>query len=289
VITHNSLSDIQGGATGDEYYHLSEAQFSDLIGRSEVADVSSGLLSYTNAASASLQSKIDALPVADIFRTEVASVSGSLDDRVDVLEEIVQDTSEPTGFVNRTDSTISYDPVTRLFSITGSHEIYIAGVKHIKGDSTATIPADYGIHFIKYDSSGNLHVSQTPWNLATDVPISYVFVRNDLSDSFAAEERHGIVMDGVTHAYLHSTVGAKWSSGMVLGGWATGTNAVSAQKYSISAGTFYDEDIHNSVAALQDDGPYTILYRTGSSGNWYWEVNSSYPYLINSNSIQYNQ
>jgi hypothetical protein len=223
-------------------------------------------------------------------KSEVAQVSGGLDVRLDLLEAIKDDTNEPNGFVNRTDSTLYYTPSTATFAISGSYSVYLDGNKFNKfGDSVTLTPA-YGTQYIYYVyNSGNFTVSPTLFDIAKDAPIAYVFFNDGATDSFLAEERHGITMDGVTHQYLHRTVGAKYVSGMTLGDYVLNSDTVGNNKYSIAAGTFYDEDILNSVPALADNGPYNVFYRTGASGNWTWSKAEAYPYFIDTNSIRYNQ
>ena len=77
ITDHNLLNNLQGGTTG-EYYHLSAAQFSNYIGRTEVQSISAGLDSRIDV--------LEANPVPDIFRTEVQAISAGLDSRIDILE-----------------------------------------------------------------------------------------------------------------------------------------------------------------------------------------------------------
>jgi hypothetical protein len=87
---HNDLLEIQGGISGDpgEYYHLSEAQFNDYIGKTEVISISGDL-----------QQQIDELaetsPISgsfgDVFSfTQGDLVSGILDLEHNIDEQFVQ-------------------------------------------------------------------------------------------------------------------------------------------------------------------------------------------------------
>jgi hypothetical protein len=228
--------------------------------------------------------------IGDITWAEVAAVSGGLDDRIYTLEQIVEDTNEPTGFVNRTDSTLTYDVTGAIFTISGTHDIYVDGVKMTKTGNVFVLYPSYGTHFLKYAyPTGAFNESTTPWDLTQDAPIAYVFFNDGLTDSFVGEERHGITMDGMTHAYLHNTVGAKYRSGLTVTGYNLNSDLVADNKYSVISGSFYDEDIVNNVSTLPAGGPYTIFYKTGASGNWTWSKNEAYPYLINANVIRYNE
>jgi len=222
--------------------------------------------------------------------TTTASISGDFEVRINSLEVTKEDTNEPNGFINRTDSTLYYDATTATFAISGNYAVYLDGNKFLKTGDSATLTPAYGTQYIYYVyNTGDFTVSPTLFNIAKDAPVAYVFFNDGATDSFLAEERHGITMDGVTHQYLHRTVGSKYVSGMMLGDYILNSDTVANNKYSISEGTFYDEDILNEIPALPDNGPYNIFYRTGASGNWTWSKTQAYPYLINANSIRYNQ
>jgi hypothetical protein len=230
--------------------------------------------------------------ITDLATTStVANISGGLNTRLNSLEEIIEDTGEPTGFVNRTDSTLYYDPTTTGFAISGSYDVYVDGIKYSKTGDAATITPAYGTTFIKYDAAGAFNVSTTAWAIDDkNAQAAYVFFNDGATDSFMSEERHGCTMDAPTHAWMHFTQGAKYKSGFAIGDYLPlNSDTVGNNKYSIAAGDFYDEDILNSVTALADNGPYNIFYRTGASGNWTWSKTEAYPYFINANSIRYNQ
>jgi hypothetical protein len=92
------------------------------------------------------------------------------------------------------------------------------------------------------------------------------------------DERHGILMDGSTHEYLHDTVGARYESGFA-GTFADAT-------FSIASGVYHDEDIDYALS-----GPFTtcrVLYKDGSA-NWTWTALQTQYYLEDGSSdIRYN-
>jgi hypothetical protein len=228
--------------------------------------------------------------VGDITWATVAAVSGGLDDRIYTLERVVEDTNEPTGFVNRTSSTLTYDTTGAIFSIVGNHDVYVDGVRMTKPSNTFVMYPSYGTHFLKYAYPGGaFNESTTAWDLTHDAPIAYVFFNSSLTDSFVGEERHGITMDGVTHSYLHNTIGAKYKSGLSLTGYGLNSDIIADNKYGVTSGSFYDEDIINNIPALPDNGPYNIFYKTGALGHWTWSKSEIYPYFINANVIRYNE
>lgn len=183
---------------------------------------------------------------------------------------IYQDTKEPTGFINRTDSTISFDDSTRIFTIapvSTSFSFYIKGTKFTKTTAqTVTIPDSSGSHYIYFNTSGVL-VSTQAFNISIieqDAYVSLVYWNTDTtphSRSYFAEERHGITMDGTTHAYLHTIFGARYLSGLALGGFTIGDGSLDSHaQFTSDSGSIRDEDILHTIGA-QTQIP--ILFRQG--------------------------
>jgi hypothetical protein len=206
-----------------------------------------------------------------------------------VNNNILEGLKEPTGFENRTDSSISFDIGTLTFSISGNHNIYSHGIKYSKSSATQVINNAVGAHYIYYDLNGNLTYSQTVWDLSTNIPITYIYLDSTLTKALLFEERHGSVMDAETHRYLHFTQGAQFKSGLTIADYVLNSDTVDDNKYSITSGEIFDEDILNSIPGVADGGPYKVAYRTGVNGEWTWSTTESYPYFINANSIRYNQ
>lgn len=250
-----------------------------------IGDYDDGALLVANGAVWSPGANINDLAT----KVEVANISGGFDNRITNLEDINYVENEPTGFENRADSTISYNPTTRVFSISGNYNVWLDAVKYSKTGDSTTLTATYGVQFIKYGAGGVFSVSNTPWSLNEDAPIAYAFFNSGATDSFIAEERHGITMDGVTHRYLHFTQGARYRDGFGIGDYILNSDTPANNQYSVATGRFFDEDIENTVSALANGGPYNIFYRNGASGEWTWSRTEAYPYFINANSIRYNQ
>lgn len=190
---------------------------------------------------------------------------------------------EPTGFPNRTDSTLSINVGTRTFTIqptTTSYDVYIKGVKFTKTTSqSAAWPNLPGAHYFYFDISGNLQTTQV-FNAAiiTDNAfIAIVYWNTDNSTvPYYAEERHGLVMDGETHSYLHTVLGARYISGGALQNFdvdGTGNLASNAQ-FTSDSGSIRDEDIlHQYLAQTQ----IPILYRIGTL--WRKKAADAYPVI----------
>lgn len=193
------------------------------------------------------------------------------------IPDVFTSMQEPTGFENRTSSIISFaTPTTPTFTITGTHVIYIKGVKYTKTTaSLALSPTNTGMYFYYYNASGTLTVSQTFPGFY--VPLIASVYYNATSGSYIlGDERHGVTMDGATHDVWHSTIGCRYESGLV------GTFADST--FSITAGGMYDEDIYHTINAQTKND---VLYTNGSSA-WVTDVSVATYYKKSGSNLQYN-
>lgn len=184
-------------------------------------------------------------------------------------------TDEPTGFVDRV-ATLSWSDAALEFTITGNHDIYIAGVKTTKTTVSKTIADTTGLHWIYYNASGVISESTTQPGFA--VPwIASVYWNTTTNKGLLADERHGIVMDWATHELLHETVGTRWNSGLA-GTFANTT-------FSIATGEINDEDLSFVFAA-----PMTtcnVLYKNGAA-EFEWDAAATLYYKLNTTTLRYN-
>jgi hypothetical protein len=213
---------------------------------------------------------------------------------------------EPQGFVNRTDSVISFNDSTRTFTIqpTGSsYDIYIEGVKVTKTTAeTVVIGTGTALNYLHFDAStGLLHNKTTEFDFDTDVPIAYIHWNADINQStFFGEERHGIRMDSATHKWIHRTFGVQYIEGLSIspsGLLGNGSSDLHAQ-VSISNGTLYQEDIiiniadgDNGVEFTQQLSPFAYIptyYHSGSTGQWVRDSATAFPVKYNGTRAQYN-
>ncbi len=196
-------------------------------------------------------------------------------------------TKEPTGFPNRTDSGISFDEFTRTFFIaaTGAQfDVWVKGVNYVFPGGLAIgklISTTSGVHYIYFDSSGNLQETTTfSASLFTDnAMVAIVYWNNTNSTApYVADERHGMQMDGASQVYLHTVFGTRYLTGLALQNFDpdnnTPTNA-SAQ-FTSDSGTIRDEDILHTLAS-QTQIP--ILYKSGTL--WRKKAADAYPIIYN--------
>jgi len=96
-----------------------------------------------------------------------------------------------------------------------------------------------------------------------------------LSHTYFGEERHGLTMDGVTHAYLHTVFGARYLSGLALQGFTIGSGGSNADaQFTSDQGSIRDEDILHIIPA---QAQIPILYRQGQL--WRKKAADAYPVI----------
>lgn len=198
------------------------------------------------------------------------------------IDGISEDSRSPSGLVDVTESTISFVKGTRTFSISpasSSFSFYIKGRKFTKTTTQSVqISDDEGTHFIFFNADGDL-VSSTTFAavVVTDLAIVTMIYwdKDNQEDIYYSDERHGLVMDGVTHAYLHFCFGTAYQSGLDLANVnsdASGSLDTSAQ-FSVSAGIIWDEDFMVNTLPLDVGDNWPVYYKIGPNG--YWRMNNS--------------
>jgi hypothetical protein len=187
--------------------------------------------------------------------------------------------AEPTGFPNRTDSTISFNTTSREFTIAPtvtSFDFYTKGTKYTKSVAqTVTIDDTTGLWYIYFDASGVLQKSSTPWTIDGGiVPVYTVYWNSALADGRPGEERHGLVMDWATHQYFHECLGSRYVNG--FGGTFGNTT------FTITEGVYRDEDMRMVIG---EQTQCRVLRRSG--GYWTWTAKGADYYVTQSTNICY--
>lgn len=190
---------------------------------------------------------------------------------------------EPTGFSDASQTVISFNDSLREFSISPtstSFDVFIKGTKiTISTAKTSIISNLTGLYYFYFDSLGNLNVTNTfTSSLILDYAIIAIIYWNQDTGSriYFANERHGCVMDGMTHAYLHTVFGARFISGGALQNFSVdGTGNINANaQFTSDGGSIRDEDLLISFIA-QSQIP--ILYRQGTA--WRKKSGDSFPVI----------
>lgn len=209
-------------------------------------------------------------------------VAGALDTLADRIVSYGVLTKEPTGFENRTDSSLSFADGSRTFTIqpTGvSFDYYVKGRKFtITTAQSIVLPNSPGDHYIYFNELGNLSSTQIASSdlYQNNALISIVYWNTDTNThTYFAEERHGLVMDGATHTYLHTVFGARYLSGLALQNFTIGTGSANADaQFNADQGSIRDEDILIQIPAAAQ---IPILYRQGTQ--WRKKTADSFPVI----------
>lgn len=220
---------------------------------------------------------LNSLPInggtGDVFMHE-----GMIDDGISPLAIAFEARQmKENGFDDRNESDISFDDLTRVFTIAPvltDFTFYVNHTKFVKNTPQALqIPDVEGMHFIYFDLTGNLTSTQV---FSQDIIILYAFVALvywDATNKTAitlADERHGNTMDSATHLYNHETIGTRYGNGLQPGDITVdgnGSLAIHAQ-ISVTSGTIWDEDIEISIASKALPASIPFLYKTGANGYW---------------------
>lgn len=206
--------------------------------------------------------------------------------RSGVSQETLIDTKSPSGFINNTEYTLSFDNVSRTFTIApagDSFSFYSWGKKYIKETSvTQIIPNSNGAHYIYFDEDGNI---QTTATFNNDIIRKWCFVAEiywnvSLGEGLFFHEDHGSVMSPETHFYLHTFFGSQYKSGAALNSILVDENGSldAHAQFGVEGGVFYDEDIMHSISAVSSTSGLRILYLDGTT--WSWGYNSGFSFFV---------
>lgn len=168
---------------------------------------------------------------------------------------------EPTGLPNRTDTVVSKVDGTRTLTITptgASFAVWVEGIRYAKTIAEDVIWTDVeGTHWFYYDNTGTLQVT-TSWPAIPDTALIAAIQWDAVNkEGVLYEERHGIVMSGATHEYLHDIFGAQhdWGLGITNITIDGGGGLDSHAQFGVADGEFHDEDIEHHIV---DGSPQTL-------------------------------
>ncbi len=202
-------------------------------------------------------------------------------------------TFSPTGFENLTDSSITYNGSSRILSIaptSSSFNIWINGVKYTKSttQTASAHAATIGKYYYYFDNTGTIASATSMPSMYTNALICIIYYY-DSSHTVVSEKRYTAAMTTSYRNYITDTMGAYFSSGFALSGYATNSDNDANKTFAIAAGSINDCNLNISISSVADGGPYNIMYRTGSNGDWTW-TSSSMPFnYAGGGWIQYNQ
>lgn len=196
----------------------------------------------------------------------------------------LEDIEQPVGIKDASLATLSIDDASKTLTVTpvGSYVCFVKGKRvEISTVKSATWTNVHGMHYFYIDAAGSLVVTTT---FTESIITEYAYVAAVYWDVAAAKhiyfanEKHGIKMSPITHAYLHRTRGAAFDSGCKLVNFivdASGGLASHAQ-FSANSGVIWDEDIK---IALPAQSTFPIFYRSGPT-NWKRKDPTAFPLIL---------
>lgn len=180
-----------------------------------------------------------------------------------------------TGWVNRTDSTLSMDGAN--FTVSGtSYTFYSEGKKYTYTEAkTVEITNDNTLHFVYFDNDGTLTASTDIWPINSDYVLTAMVYKTGATYAIF-DERHAYNRNRRWHSWAHYTIGARYYSGF--------TGTFTDTTLSLTQGVIEDEDL-----VIDSGGTLTacrLWYRNTGGSSFTFESNVTTPYKVDG-AIQY--
>lgn len=212
----------------------------------------------------------------------ITDLQTELDNKVD--KEVFEALKEPTGVEDRTQSTLTFAVETNLAKVTiapkspaTEFNIWTKGEKIVIDElKSITLPDSEGLHIIYFNSDGVLQSSLNPdyndikFIISEQVIIALLYWDATNKQIVCdGEERHGTIMDGETHAYLHIDRGLVINSGLGLSTFDIGNGSSNAHaQFGVNQGIVADEDLRITINEIIYTTGLPILHRMGTNGDW---------------------
>lgn len=190
------------------------------------------------------------------------------------------------------DFTLSYDPATRVMTLTrtGATMGYWTNGAFVDLGASVSTPAHAatdGLWFFYYTAAGVLTVSMTPWSITSDPSACDISIATVLLDTTTApdqaimmDERHTAYRSLPWHVEQHHAIGTlRRPAGAVFSSYTLALDTLAAVQWALSAVTYYDEDLAFTSTAIPAAGPYLVMWRTGATGTWTWDATRTLPWL----------
>lgn len=217
-------------------------------------------LYLSSTASGSLTNVRPASNIVQVARAMNSNASGNI--LVDVKPTSDDLTLDPSGFIDPTQVTVTYDGTTRKITLTGT---YIAVWKNFRvkeltnGWVSDAHPATTNVHFLYYNGSSFVW-STTPWSFDMLMIASVYY---DGVNNIALREVHS-VMPWQAHRELHQTIGTYLQTGADLSGYVLASTTAANRRPLVSAATIIDEDLPTTIAAITTES-YSRFFLSGAA------------------------
>lgn len=175
---------------------------------------------------------------------------------------------DPTGWVNQESITTTYDPATRVVTLTTTEptlKVSVNGVIHDIGSNTFTSSAHAdtaGVYYLYSVDGVTFSWSTSLWEFYNIQVVSVLYA--SATKAIALNEVHG-VGPWSYHRTSHWAIGtirdyATTPQGGTIGGYVLGSTTEANRRPSATAVNLLDEDLRTVVSALPDGGPYSHLF-----------------------------
>jgi len=241
-----------------------------------------------------MQIKPKYLPIASGSTLGALKVGGGLSVSLDGTVE--SESQQPfTGLETPAHFSVSYDQVTRIFTVTVSSDTVVV----VSGEPI-TLPAGIyttiahantsGVYWCFINGSG---IPECDVSLAFDseAPLAYAYYNATTVGSVLFDERHPNTWPADLHGYHHFLDGSRLLSGGTISSYTLGSSTTADMQYDIDSVSFADESIEHTLDALTGgNGVYTYWYRSGSdaAGEWSWVTGANLPFPVSGTEMQYN-
>jgi len=221
-----------------------------------------------------------------------------------LADDVFAAAHERTGFPNRDETTVAFsdsspDRTYTISPVSSEFRFYINGRKHVKTSAQSIQMADTeGVHYIYFDKDTQVLTETTTFVLAIITEhVLCAIVYWDASNSqhvIFGDERHGMTMDGQTHAHLHTSWGTRYISGLALEDITPDEDGStdSHAQFGVESGVIRDEDLVHSLPAEAKPAQLPVLYKDGASGYWRFDAADNFPvknYSGGSGFLAYNE
>jgi hypothetical protein len=226
-----------------------------------------------------------------------------IDAYLNLMAELAAETRERTGFENRTESAMSFNDLTRVFTIApvgGNFVFYQNDVKYNKASAdTITLPNVTGLYLIYYDV-GVLGYIQDPNAGQLDeairrkVLVAYIYYNQPAQEQvYLGEERHQF-MPNTTHSNLHFTRGTQYLSGGALTDFIVDGNGSldTHAQFQTDSSQLTDEDLFLQLGTVIKSTSLPVIYQTGpeASSTVYRKTPDGFPIMTaGTGRMAYNQ
>lgn len=175
------------------------------------------------------------------------------------------DAKDPTGFVDHSAITVTYNATARTITLAGTLDYYYRGVKKsLTSPWTSSAHAEgNGVFYLSSTDGDTFAWSTSLWNLY-DIQVAVAVVSG--THKFGLRECHGMAMAWNDHLTAHLNIGTYRLSGGTLDGntYAVNTASDAANTPGFLAAVIMDEDLATTIPAWAQ-GTYTTMYIGGSS------------------------